>query len=492
MPGAVPMDSFRDVWEAYLPNAIDNQEWAFHDRGCQFPVSTNAQGVPIYVHTTGDNILREDLGGAKALREGIAHLHKLGFHFTFYVEGYIVHKTSELAKDGRARRWSIMNENGTITGNYTDQGFYHMCPACVDWEDYLAAACGRLVRETGADGVRLDSLGFYFLPCYNPAHKHPNPFVYNDGIRQLLSKVSRAIREANPKAILTTEAPVDFYAQYTQGAIMSLCPREIPLMRVALPNYRPFIYGPLGPVWGSLSGLVGGTGKGERRWRCAQFPVEESLRWGQVENNPIATPERVVCRLFRGPDYWALVGARVDSDERYLFPNGLNDEPVLGLDEHPGQVHVRIPGLAQQVHSAVVFDIETLKARPITIRHAPTSGIPSMEATRNDLLLTLDSRWFVVVLRKSGCRPIFTFSVPPVVRPGEKLRLGLQLVTAGNSVHEATATLRAPGLNVHREVRVPGDVSVEIPADCRPGLYPLTLDGSGVLGCKRFVEVGSP
>jgi len=492
MPGAVPMDSFRDVWEAYLPNAIDNQEWAFHDRGCQFPVSTNAQGARRYIHTTGDNILREDLGGAQALREGIARVHELGFHFTFYVEGYIVHKTSELAKDGRAKRWSIMNKNGTITGNYTDQGFFHMCPACVGWQDHLAAACGRLVRETGADGVRLDSLGFYFLPCYNPAHKHPNPFVYNDGIRQLLSKVSRAIREANPEAVLTTEAPVDFYARYAQGAIMSLCPREIPLMRVALPNYRPFLYGPLGPVYGSLSGLVGGTGKGERLWRCARLPVEESVSWGEVEEDPIATPERVVCRLFRGPDYWALVGARVDSDARHLFPNGLDDEPVLGLDDHPGTVHVRIPGLGLQVESAVAFNVETLKAQSISINQSPTSSEPSMETTNNDVLLTFDSRWFVVVLRKSGCRPIVTFSEPPVVRPGEKLQLDLRLATADNAGREATATLRGPGLNVHRQVRIPGDVTVDIPEDCRPGLYPITLDGPGVLGCKRFVEVKAP
>ena len=106
MPGAVPMDSFRDLWEAYLRDPIDNQEFAFHDRGCQFPVSTNAQGVPSYIHTTGDNVLREDLGGPPALREGVARVHELGFHFTFYVEGYIVHETSVLAKDGRARRWS--------------------------------------------------------------------------------------------------------------------------------------------------------------------------------------------------------------------------------------------------------------------------------------------------------------------------------------------------------------------------------------------------
>ena len=492
MPGAVAMDSFRDLAKAYLVNPIDNHEFAFHDHGCQFPVSYTPDGAPRYVHTTGDNVLREDLGGAEALREGVTRVHKLGFHFTFYVEGYIVHETSDLAKDGRARRWTIMNKNGTITGNYSDQGFYHMCPACVEWQDHLAAVCGRLVRETGADGVRLDSLGFYFLPCYNPAHNHPHPFVYNNGIRQLLGKVSRAVREANPEATLTTEAPVDFYATYTQGAIMSFCPREIPLMRVALPNYRPFVYGPLGAVWGSLSGLTGGTGKGERMWRCARFPVEESVLWGEVEPNPTATPPRVICRLFRGPDHWALVGARINSGQPWRLLTGLNDEPVLGLDDHPSPVQVRIPGLAPHVESAAGCDVETLKTQPITRGQVSNRGVPTIEAVSSDLLLTLDWRWFVVVLRKTGCRPVVTFNEPPVVRPGQPLRLQLQLASAVEAVREASATLRAPGLGLHRQAHIPGEVTLDIPADSRPGLYPVILDGPGVLGCKRFVEVAPP
>jgi hypothetical protein len=489
MSGAIAMESFRDLPAAYLPNAIDHHEFAFHDRGCQFPVSTNAQGALQYVHTTGDNVLREDLGGPPALREGVARVHKLGFHFTFYVEGYIVHETSELAKDGRARRWSIMNKNATITGNYSEQRFYHMCPACIEWQDHLAARCGQLVHETGADGVRLDSLGFYFLPCYNPAHQHPHPFVYNDGVRQLLGKVSRAIREANPEAVLTTEAPVDFYAAHAHGALQSFCPREIPLMRVAVPNYRPFLYVPLGPVWGSLSGLAGGLGRGERLWRCARFPVQETILEGEVEAHPTATPPQVVCRLFRGSDHWALVGARVDSDKPWLFPKGLDGEPVLGLDEERGPVQVHLPGLARLVESAVVFEVETLTAQSITLRRAATNRLPAMEATDNDLLLTLDSRWFVAVLRKRGCRPIVTLSEPPVVRPGQKLRLKPRLVASGSTAREASATLHAPGLKVQREVRIPGEVMVDIPADCRPGVYPVTLDGPAVLGGKRFVEV---
>lgn len=479
MGGATEMESFRDLAESYRRRPVDNAEWAFHDRGCQFPVSAPGVEPPQYIHTTGDNVLREDLGGAPALREGIAAVHALGSHFTFYVEGYIVHESSELARDGRAARWSVMHKNGTITGNYTEQGFYHMCPACEEWQDHLAAACGRLIRETGADGVRLDSLGFYFLPCYNPAHRHPHPFVYNEGVRQLLDKVSRAVRAANPNALLTTEAPVDCYAAYAHGALNSMCPRDIPPMRLAVPNYHPLIYGALGPVWGSLSGYVGGAGAMDLNWRSARFPVDETVLWGEVEDDPIVTEDRLVCRLFRGTDHWALVGARVDSDEPHLFPRGLDGQPVLGLDGRKEPVYVRVPGLAEAVESAAACDVETLEPLPVTV-----------ERLAGDLALSVESRWFVVVLRKAECRPLVSFGNLSAVTPGEEVPLQLSIVSS-EAKGLAVATLHAPGLAVEQKVKVPGIAMLQVPKGTPPGHYRVTLEGPGVLGHKRFVEIRS-
>ncbi len=475
MGGSTQMDSFRDLPNAYLDSPIDNQEYAFHDRGCQFPVSPPGVTPLHYIHTTGDNILREDLGGAEALREGVAAVHALGFHFTFYVEGYIVHETSELAQDGRAQRWSVMHKNGTISGNYTREGFFHMCPACEEWQDHLASVCARLLRETGADGVRLDSLGFYFLPCYNPAHNHPHPFVYNDGVRRLLAKVSKAVREANPNAVLTTEGAVDFYARYMNGALTSVCSRQAPPMRMALPNYRCYVYGALGPVWESLSGYAGG---GDVNWRCVRFPIEETFIWGEVEEDPEAPESRVICRLFRSEDHWALVGAWVDSDEPWLLPRGLDGQPTLGLDPNAGPVQVRVRGLAPLVESAVGFDLETGSVRPVAV-----------ERSGDDLLLSLDWRWFVVVLRRKGCRPLVSFGDPPAVAPGATLTLDLRLVAPAEGAPDASATVHAPGLDVQETVRVPGSFDLPVPARAKPGLYLLTLDGPGVLGHKRFLKV---
>ena len=478
MPSATQMDSFRELPDAYLKEPIDHYEWAFHDRGCQFPASPPGVEPPTYVPTVGENIPREDLGGWQALREGIAGVHALGCHFTFYAQGYVVHELSELAKDGRAQRWSVMHKNGTLGGEYTNQGYHHLCPACEEWQDYLASACGRLVRETGADGVRLDSLGFYFLPCYNPAHNHPHPFVYNDGLRQLLAKVSRAVRQANPNAVITTEAPFDFAAQYLNGALNSECPREIPPMRLALPNYRPLLFGSVGPVWGSLSGFIGGTGPLEANWRCARFPVDETVVWGEVQEDPRASEKPVICRLFRGRDHWALVGAWVDSDEPFRLPRGLDAQPPLGLDPNAGPVEIRVQGLGAVVESAVGFNVETLAQCPV-----------SFARSGDDLLLSLDCRWFLIILREPGCKPLVSFGELAPAAPGAMVPLQLHALADGEKTTRASAALLAPGLGVQQVVTIPGSCALAVPPNAKPGLYRVTLAGPAVLGHKRFLQV---
>jgi hypothetical protein len=84
--GQVTMQNFRDLPAAHLHSPVDNWEYAFF---CQTSMRLKERkNAP---HTDGDNIIREDMGGAEALREGIARDHQLGFHATLYVEGYIVH-----------------------------------------------------------------------------------------------------------------------------------------------------------------------------------------------------------------------------------------------------------------------------------------------------------------------------------------------------------------------------------------------------------------
>lgn len=469
--GQFALESLRDLPNVHLRVPVDNCEYAFYSRGSML------QGV----HTDGDNVIREDMGGADAMREGITGVHRLGLHATLYVEGYIVHKESELALSGKAERWSVMHKDGTITGPYTKQGFYHMCPGCTDWQDHLAGTVGRLLRETGADGIRLDSLGFYYLPCYNPAHGHVTPFAYNDWIRKLLLKVRKAALAVNPNALLTTEGPADWFGQWFHGALTSKCSRDLPLMRLAVGPYRPYVYTAPGPVWGSVSGFPGGGCGGsdlktlEGNWMCARFPVHEALVWGDVaDEDPRSSDPQIVTRRFEGDDYWAVVAVRPACQDRFEWPWG------TGLSDKHGNYILTLSGLAPQVGDAILCDIESLTWTPLQTEHH-----------NNDLLLKLRTNWALVILRQRDGPVVVGFNPLRTLRSNGSTTLRLKELSAKPvGGRQVRALVRAPGLRVtHRKINVPGEVTITVPPDALPGYYGVYVSGKNLLGVKRFLKV---
>ena len=476
--GQFALESFRDMPGAHLRLPIDNMEYAFYSRGSML----------YNKHTDGDNVVREDLGGPEAMRDGIAGVHRLALHVTLYIEGFIVYKESDLAKSGKAERWSVMRKDGGITGPYTDQGFYHMCPGCAEWQDHLASTAARLLRETGADGIRLDSLGFYFLPCYNPAHHHATPFGYNEWIKELLSKVRTAALAVNPDALLTTEAPVDWYGQWFHGALTQVYPRDLPLMRIAVGPYRAIAYAQAGPVWGSISGCAGGRSCWEPdletlegNWLCARCPVHEALAEGDVADiDPVPSDPEIVTRQFRGKGYWAIVAARPECSQPAW--------PAYGkLSVQRGEYTITLAGLGSEYDethppAAVVCDIEKLTWEPI-----------ALECKGADLLAHLTTNWALIVVPGPSGPAVVDFTLPPVTRPGASVPIRLIDLTGKAKDLGLTVSLVASGLNApSTPVPVPGPASVTVPADALPGLYAIKISGANVLGAKRFLKVERP
>lgn len=322
------LTSFRELPSVCRGGPGTLYEYAFWGRGCM----GRARCGRTQVHTDGDYVIREDLGGAEALREGIAGLHARGERFLFYVEAYICPKESDLVRHGQGLDWQVMGPDGSVAGPYDSEGkWVHMCPGAQGWQDHLAESAARLLRETGADGLRLDSLGFYAFPCYNPAHHHANPWDYNAWVMELLRKVSEAARAVNPEAYLMTEAGPDFFSRHFDGALTSpsgpgriAVSRDVAPMRVAVPGYALAVYSAAGPVAASLMGYPGGCGgrnldarflELDRLWRSASAPVFSILRWGQAaHDNPTAGRPDVALRRFSEGDVDVIVGAR----PRYL------------------------------------------------------------------------------------------------------------------------------------------------------------------------------
>ncbi len=468
--GQVVLDSFREIPAAQILAPIDSWEYAFYCR-----TSMLTEGGSYSPHTDGDNIIREDMGGAEAMREGIAGLHRLGLHASLYVEGYIVHEDSDLVKSGKGKQWAIMHRDGTITGNYSKQGFYHMCPGCVEWQDHLAAMVARLLRETGADAVRLDSLGFYYLLCYNPAHNHDSPFGYNDWLKELLSKVRKAAIAVNPDVLLLTEGSADWVGQWFHGALTSRCPRDLSPMRLAVGPFRTYVYAS-GALWGSLSGFPGGDCVGsdvstmDWKWLCARFPVHEALVWGDVaDEDPPSSDPQIVTRRFDGDGYWAIVAARPACQDP-IWPRG-----TVVSDYHNEYV-LTVPGLAAKVADAVLCDVETLTWTPLEIERAG-----------EDLKLRLNTNWALVILRKPDGPGFVSFDPLPSLHRGGSTAIRLNVLRGSP---QTQVRINAPGLEViPSEIAVPGEAVIKVPADAFPGSYAVSISGRHVIGTKRFQVV---
>ena len=493
-----PLQSFRDLPDLFLHRGIETIEFAFLGQGCMGEETSGR----MMVHTDGDNVVRPDLGGAEALREGIARVHRIGGRVTLYVEGYICPPDSDVIRQGGGE-WAVMNKDGTNLGPYTREAkWLHMCPGAAGWQDYLAKTCARLVRETGADGIRLDSLGFYDFPCYHPLHNHHSPWDYNAWVRQLLDKVARAVREINPNAFLSTEGAADFFDQYFDGALTqqwNLKPvsvsRDVAPMRVAVPEYAIMVYNACGPVAASLMGYPGGSGGRsidayflglDKRWRSARYPVADVVRWGNAaHDNPQATRRDVVCRRFTTDDLEAIVGARPRFASDFApdaGPLGFLRNSNVDTKRNRASFEVRITtGAAPR--QAYLYDVRSLAVREAAFRQEGAETV-----------VAVDSNWFLIILVKEQARPLAVMDCPAILTPGMTYAIPLQLVGASGG-ESLTARFQASGLleteGAAVQVGVPGTAQLTVPKNTRSGFYTIRLDGDSFLGCQRFVQVES-
>lgn len=192
----------------------------------------------------GDYLFAADnLGGIKAAREGIRAIHRAGGRLLYYVEGLIVWKRSRIGRSD-AREWALMKKDGTYDEHYT--GFWHMCPACIGWQEWFAETCARIVESTGVDGFFIDSTcATYSHRCFNPRHNHPHPDVWAWGVRQLLSRVRQAVDRVNPQTLLFVEGVSDLAGEFVDGFIShghswSRYHLQEPLVRFTEPRLRVY------------------------------------------------------------------------------------------------------------------------------------------------------------------------------------------------------------------------------------------------------------
>jgi len=374
-----------------------------------------------------------------------------------------------------------MHKNGSYTGSYEKDGFSHMCPGCKEWQEHLAQTAARLLRETGADGVRLDSLGYWYIPCYNPEHHHKSPFDYNTWMKELLAKVRKAALEVNPDALLTTEAAMDWYGQWFHGSLIQRYSREVPPIRLAVTPCRPYVYMG-GPVWGSLSGLAGGRSSGaieldnlEKNWLSARFGVHNTLVWGDIaDDDPASSDPEIVTRCFQGNNHTIIVTARPQC-QTLEWPDN------VGLSEKHVDYIITAEDFKNPVKEAILCDLETLRWSPIPFQQH-----------ENQMKLKLSSNWSMVIFLDENSPAIAGFNLPQSIQPAQSDEIPVDFISVKHptSTTSITAIVEAPGLEITpAKIALPGKITIRVPPAAYPGYYAVKLAGENILGFQRFLKV---
>jgi len=185
----------------------------------------------------------QNLGGFGAVRRGVEAIHRQGGRIIYYVEGLIMWKRSRIGRT-KGKEWALMNADGTYCEGY--KGYWHMCPACAGWRDWIAQTCAEIVKTTGVDGFFIDSTcatGYH--RCHNPAHHHPHPEVWNWGVRQMFCSIREAVDTMNPDTVLIVEGCGDITREFADGALShghqwTGMEFDEPLVRFLHPDMRAF------------------------------------------------------------------------------------------------------------------------------------------------------------------------------------------------------------------------------------------------------------
>jgi hypothetical protein len=172
----------------------------------------------------------------------------MGSLTTLYTDPFRMDFTSKIGLQ-HGKEWCVIDEKDKLSTGYEVYPC-HDLPAVREW---AAKAMGRVMRETGADGIRLDEYGHRGWACYNPAHKHtyaePGITQWQKATTEATRMVHEEMDKVRPGLVLTTEHPgYDYLMKELEGCITydltvqksPLRPLEVNTQRFYFPECKAY------------------------------------------------------------------------------------------------------------------------------------------------------------------------------------------------------------------------------------------------------------
>jgi hypothetical protein len=238
-PWSTPFDKLKDV---LTPGQLKAWQGYF----VQDPVT----GRTMWNNQPGDyDGYNQRFGGLPVFRQAVQTYRDRGALVTLYTDPF---RLDDASQTGRAfgKRWGVVGADGKQTTAYEVWNPCHDLPEVRQW---VADAMKRVMRETGADGLRLDEYGHAGWVCFSTEHKHT---FAERGVSQWQKAVAEATRlvragmdEVSPGSVLTTEHPgYDYLLQFLEGCITydltvldsPLRPLECNLQRFYFPECKAY------------------------------------------------------------------------------------------------------------------------------------------------------------------------------------------------------------------------------------------------------------
>jgi hypothetical protein len=187
-----------------------------------------------YPHTLGDYEFEPRFGGAERYRAEIDRVHKAGGRVCLYMQGRLVWKQSKVGME-HAGDWAWMDRPGHRNLDWKPEGegqwrtdYWNFCPQASGWQEHLRSVAQRILTESGADAVRLDSEA-ESLVCHNPRHEHAqNPL---SGLLQYLATIRQGVEAAGSDKTMWGEfCGSDAAAMYFDGTLAQGSDPDLPLV----------------------------------------------------------------------------------------------------------------------------------------------------------------------------------------------------------------------------------------------------------------------